>query len=268
MLLVQYGYDAETSPGPSSLAPATSSSSSSSSSITPDRRAGAGAMGMGMGMHHRRSSLGTARSEAVTLATSDRRPDVRLTQPFQHRGISYQQQLQQQQHDSNSPAGPGSGTGTGSGAGSGGASDLPPGSLLKMQSVLIQNHVLGVVKRYMKWLDELEESIQEGLEASISATADNMRVRRIEQYHTFLKQFHREVGREHRALERRERGAAQTQTQTQTPSPSPSPSVKGAGGWYTERHRLSVQGGQQQQQRALVRGLQKIYLQVSEFHNE
>ena len=162
MLLVQYGYDAETS---SSNATHTSSSDMN----TP---------GKNYNKSSRRSSLGSSRSEAVTLAASDRRPDMRLTQPLEQKSISYQQKLQQQQQDDGH-----------------GSSELPPGSLLKQQSVLVQNHVLSLVKRFMKWLDELDECVQEGLEVAISSTADRMRVGMIEEYRKFLKGFHKEVAR-------------------------------------------------------------------------
>lgn len=158
LLLVQHGYDMS-----QSLPPHPHASASADLAPGHDSRK----------CLSRRNSLGASHS-----SIEERRPDVRLTQPMEQKSISYQQQLQQLQLEDV--------TGNNS-------SELPPGSLLKEQSVLVQNHVLGLCKRFMKWLDELDECVQEGLESSISSTADRMRVGMIEHYRLFLKNFQREV---------------------------------------------------------------------------
>jgi hypothetical protein len=168
MLLVQYGYDANSSP-----------------SVGGTRAEGGGDQGGGRQKASWRNSMGAARSEAVAQASSERRPEASLTRPFEHQNLSYQQQLQQQQQEDSLMS-----------------SELPPGSLLKEQSVLIQNHVLGLCKRFKKWLDDLDECLQEALECAISGTADRMRVGMIERFRLFVKKFHKEVTRldKHRAL--------------------------------------------------------------------
>jgi hypothetical protein len=209
MLLEQYGYDADSS----------SSGGDVSTALTGGRRHDP------LVMSSRRSSVGSA--------SSDRRPDRHLTHSYGPKSISYQQKLQQQQHEEHQSS----------------SEQLPPDSLLKQQSILIQNHVLGLCKRFMKWLDGLEECVQEALKESISRTADRMRVGMIEQYRAFLKRFQREV-------------AALAKLRALSSLP---PSNR-----HTVAHLQRVAAGHAQQRR-LVRGLQKTCLQVrvtwSNFYN-
>ena len=190
MLLVQYGYDAE-----STIPDISHNDDARSSNL--------------------RGSLGS-RSEAVEIAALDRRPDARLTQSYDQKSISFQQHNVAK-------------------------SELPPGSLLKEQSVLIQNHVIGLCKKFMKWLDELDECVQESLELAIVSTADRTRLHMIEKYKVFLRQFNTEV--------------AQMNKETKLPYSLPPTSH------YNVPHMKFVLQ-KYSQIRKIIRGLRKMYLQV------
>ena len=118
------------------------------------------------------------RSDSHEHDVFDRRPDVQLSHDLSQSKIAYQQLLRE--HDPAETQG-----------------STSESSLLSQHSVLIQNHIMGLCKQFMKWLDEIDEHLREGLEDKISTGADKLRVQVIEHFKHFFKQYHRQATKLH-----------------------------------------------------------------------